>query len=108
VTVNGKEYAVAVAPGTAEPIAINETGSSAAVVGEAVVSSGQTIKAPMPGSVFKLLVAIGDSVAPGDTVIILEAMKMEIEVKSTEAGVVSSLLVGVGDTISADQDLLAL
>jgi pyruvate carboxylase subunit B len=108
VTVNGKEYAVAVAPGTSEPIAINEIGSSAAVAGEAVASSGLTIKAPMPGSVFKLLVSVGDSVAPGDTVIILEAMKMEIEVKATEAGVVSSLMVAVGDTISADQDLLAL
>jgi len=108
ITVDGKEYAVAVAPGTADPIAINELGSTAPVAGGATQSSGQTIKAPMPGSVFKMLVAVGDSVAAGDTVIILEAMKMEIEVKATEAGVVSGLNVAVGDTISADQDLLSL
>ena len=108
ITVDGKEYAVAVAPGTADPIAINEVGAVSTASAGAVASTGFMIKAPMPGSVFKLLVAVGDSVAAGDTVIILEAMKMEIEVKATEAGVVSSVMVGVGDTISADQDLLAL
>lgn len=109
VTVDGKEYAVAVAPGTTDPIAVQETGGSAAQTSSAPAGgSGVTIKAPMPGSIFKMIVNVGDSVEAGDTVIVLEAMKMEVEVKTTEGGTVSAINVGVGDTVAADQDLISL
>jgi len=110
ITVDGKEYAVAVAPGTAEPVAIQQTGNaSAAPAGNApAAGTGETVKAPMPGSIFKILVAPGDAVEAGQTVVVLEAMKMEVEVKAESAGTVSAINVRVGDTITAGQDLVAL
>ncbi len=63
--------------------------------------------APMPGKVVKVLVAVGDTVEPGATLLILEAMKMEQPVKAGSAGTVSMLTVGVGDQVEADQ-LLAV
>ncbi|MGL4854335.1 MAG: biotin/lipoyl-containing protein, partial [Lentisphaeria bacterium] len=109
VTVDGKEYAVAVAPGTAEPIAIAATGKGAASVASAPAGgSGVAVKAPMPGSIFKILVSVGDSVEAGQTVIVLEAMKMEVEVKASEAGTVSSINVGVGEAVNADQALVTM
>ncbi len=110
ITVDGKEYAVAVAPGTADPVAIQETGkaSTAPKAAAPAGGSGASVKAPMPGSIFKLLVNVGDTVEAGDTVIVLEAMKMEVEVKTSENGTVSAINVGVGDTVAADQDLIQL
>jgi acetyl-CoA carboxylase biotin carboxylase subunit len=64
--------------------------------------------APMPGTVVKLLVSAGQSVGAGDTLIILEAMKMEHSVRAVEAGVVERVLVGEGDQVFADQLLVVV
>ncbi len=109
ITVDGKEYAVAVAAGTAEPIAIQETGSAPAASSSAPAGgSGATVNSPMPGSIFKMLVSPGDAVEAGQTVLVLEAMKMEVEVKTEVAGTVSAINVNVGDTVTADQALISL
>jgi pyruvate carboxylase subunit B len=71
-------------------------------------SGGCEIKAGLPGSIFKVLVNVGDKVKKGQPVIVIEAMKMEIEVASPEDGVVSSVRVKQGDTIVNNQLLVTL
>jgi biotin carboxyl carrier protein len=63
--------------------------------------------APMPARVTKVLVAEGDTVAIGATLLVLEAMKMEHSVKAPEAGTVTKLAVAAGDQVQVDQ-LLAV
>lgn len=57
----------------------------------------------MTANVWKVLVAAGDTVSDGDTLVILESMKMEIPVISEVAGTVSSLAVAEGDSIDEDE-----
>lgn len=71
-------------------------------------ASGCEIKAGLPGSIFKVLVNVGDKVKKGQPVIVIEAMKMEIEVASPEDGIVSSVRVKQGDTIVNNQLLVTL
>jgi biotin carboxyl carrier protein len=70
------------------------------------ISEGFDVLAPMPGAVVRLLVSEGDEVGAGDAILVLEAMKMETEVKTERAGKVSSLSVSQGDTV-ASGDILA-
>jgi biotin carboxyl carrier protein len=62
-----------------------------------------TIKAPMPGKVVKVLVQKGEHVEKGQTVVILSAMKMESEYKAGISGVVSRVAVREGDTVDGNQ-----
>lgn len=67
-------------------------------------SSGNgDILASVPGSVFKILLKVGDSVKAGQTVIVLEAMKMEIEVTSPKDGIIDEILISPSDTVQNDQ-----
>ena len=81
-----------------------EDNSNAALIPN---SEGE-IRAGIPGSIFKVLVNVGDKVAKGQAVIVIEAMKMEIEVAAPVDGVVSSVRVNVGDTIVNNQLLVTL
>lgn len=60
------------------------------------------VRSEMSANVWKVLVAEGDAVADGDTLVILESMKMEIPVMAEADGVVSSLAVAEGDSIDED------
>lgn len=66
------------------------------------------ITAPLAGNVFKVNVSPGDQVASGDIVLVLEAMKMETEIRSTGEGVVHELRVREGDVVSAGDTLVTL
>ena len=66
------------------------------------------IKAPMPGKIIDILVKEGDEVLEYQEVLILEAMKMENAIPSTEAGIVKEVKVKVDDTVSTDQVLMVL
>jgi biotin carboxyl carrier protein len=75
------------------------------------MNSGQTakiniIKAPMPGLIIDLKIKDGDAVKAGDTLLILEAMKMENIIKSPGEGVVKSIKVKKGDTVEKNQVLI--
>ena len=70
--------------------------------------SGKTIKAQVPGKITQILVKEGQSIKNGDTIIMLEAMKMEIPVLSSETGVVSSILVSVGQSVENGDSLVLL
>ena len=65
----------------------------------------QVIKAPMPGKVVQVLVAVGDEVEEGQGVVVIEAMKMENELRATKAGVVKELPAQAGDLVEAQAPL---
>jgi biotin carboxyl carrier protein len=68
--------------------------------------AGGTLKAPMPGLVLRVQVAPGQNVAAGTGVIVLEAMKMENELKAVGAGVVRSVRVSAGEAVEKGQVLI--
>ena len=107
VAVQGQSFVVAVTPGgdigQIGPIAIAPAAHPSS---ESAVSVG--FPAPLAGNVFKVLVKAGDPVAAGQVVIILEAMKMETEVRATSAGVVRDLLVREGDAVKVGESLMML
>jgi len=75
----------------------------------AQAAAGDTpVNSPMPGSVFKVVAREGQSVTAGETLLILEAMKMEIEVAAPTAGTVKQIAVSEGNTIETDQLLVML
>ncbi len=66
------------------------------------------VKAPLPGSIFKLKVAVGDAVKKGDVLLIMEAMKMENNIMSEKGGVVKFIKVAVNDTVLQDDLLMEI
>lgn len=69
---------------------------------------GGVIRAPMPGLVLRVLATAGQAVAPGQGVLVLEAMKMENEIKASAPGVVTAILVQPGQAVEKGQVLLQL
>ncbi len=110
VSVNGTEYDVVVAPGNGEITQAAPASAPAAAPAAAPIAAAATnmIKAPLAGNVIELLVSVGDAVADGDPVMIIEAMKMETEIRSNSSGTVQSVLVNKGDAIQAGQDLVGI
>ena len=114
VIVDGQQYNVQIVDGNANvqsvsvaaPVAAPVVAAPvAAPVAAAPVSNANAICAELPGSVFKLVSTVGDSVNAGDKIMILEAMKMEIDVVAPRAGKVTSISVNVNDKIEAGQVL---
>ncbi|MEG1904685.1 MAG: biotin/lipoyl-containing protein, partial [Bacteroidales bacterium] len=71
-------------------------------------SQDDKISSPMPGKVVKILVAEGDEVKAGDTVLVIEAMKMQSNYKVNSDCVIKEILVKEGDAVSSDQVLIKL
>jgi len=95
--VNGKSYNVAVAEGAAAP-ATKAAGASSGAASD--------LTSPLPGTVMKIVAAEGADVAAGETILVLEAMKMETEIKAEKAGRVAQILVAQGAVVAAG-DVLA-
>ena len=76
--------------------------------GAAGAEGRQNITAPMPGKVIRVLVATGDSVAPGQGLIVVEAMKMQNEMKAHKAGKVVAIAAREGATVSAGEVLATI
>ena len=116
VVVDGKTYSVEVqeADGTVEVTPAAPAPSPAAKTAEnapapAPESTGSVeIRSQTPGHVWKVLKAPGDAVAEGETILILEAMKMEIEIAAPQAGAVASVHVAVNDSVEDGQLLATL
>jgi len=113
VNVDGKVYHVEVAPsGTLTSVtpagAAQSSAPASASNTQASASTSQSIDAPLAGNVFKILVKNGDSIAEGDVVMILEAMKMETEIRAAFTGTVTEVTVGEGDAVSSGQPLILL
>ena len=109
VVVDGKKFSVQVAEGNAD-IQVSEastpsTPAPTATVVEPGVGSTK-IESQTPGNVWKILLSPGDSVKEGDKIMILEAMKMEIDITAPQDGVIKSINVNVNDAVN-DGQLLA-
>jgi oxaloacetate decarboxylase alpha subunit len=106
VQVNGKSYNVTVSAGGA--VSSVTPAATPAAAAPAAATGGATIAAPLTGNIFKIIVSAGQSVAEGDVVMILEAMKMETEVRATSGGTVSSIAVKEGDSVQVGDALIVL
>jgi len=107
VNVNGQSFDVAVGPGGAN-LAISATPQTAAAVNEAPAASGAMIDSPLAGNILKINTSVGAAVAEGDVVVIMEAMKMETEVRSRVAGTVSAVNIKEGDSVTVGDVLISL
>lgn len=117
ITVNGNVYDVVVeegvstgAPAVAAPRAAAPKAAPVAAAPVAATSTAGSVKieAGAAGKVFKLEASVGQAVKRGETVLIVEAMKMEIPVVAPQDGTVASIEVAVGDAIEAGAVLATL
>ena len=114
VNVDGRVYRVEVAPSgtltSVTPASGSQTQAQPQTNSAAPSdsNSSQSIDAPLAGNVFKILVRNGDSVSEGDVVMILEAMKMETEIRSAYTGTVNDITVSEGDAVTSGQPLILL
>ena len=102
VEVEGQQFVVKVTPG-GDIQSTTPVGSIASVPAGAI-----GIAAPLAGNIFKVLVEPGDVIDSGDVVLVLEAMKMETEIRTSKAGTISEVLVREGDAVSAGDTLVTL
>ena len=123
VTVNGKKYTVEtekpVAPAPkAAPAAASKAAPAAAAAPKAApapapkaaapAAAGAQVKSPLPGSVVKVCVSEGQDVKKGDTLLILESMKMENPILAEQDGKVAQVAVAAGQTVMQDDLLVVL
>jgi len=113
VSVNGRDYSIAIDGDTAtvDGRAFNvgmrpDTGDAAPVAAAGASGGGTPVKAEMPGKVIRLLVHVGDHVEAGEGVLVLEAMKMEMQITAPSGGTVTDIAVAAGDQVAAG-DVLA-
>jgi len=105
VRVNGQVYQVEVGAGGE----LSNISTAAAVASPApAVATGESLSAPLAGNIFKVLVQPGQQVVAGEVVIILEAMKMETEVRAVNGGTISQILTKEGDAVQVGDSLLTI
>jgi len=114
-TVNGEEYTVEMEkqaePEKKKPVikaATAATSDDAPTASKAGVNKANAIKAPLPGVITDIKVSVGDEVKVGDTVVVLEAMKMANNLDCEKAGKVTAILVKVGDSVMEDSPLVVI
>ncbi|HAS3626815.1 TPA: sodium-extruding oxaloacetate decarboxylase subunit alpha [Vibrio cholerae] len=106
ITVNNQSYVVKVDEGgDLTHVAPSPSASHAPVPSAA---EGDNLAAPLSGNIWKIHASAGDEVAEGDVLLILEAMKMETEVRAPRAGVISAIEVNEGDAVQVGDALLVL
>lgn len=117
ITLNGKVYEVEVEKGKAEVVGehaaapaqantVQPAAPAAAVA--APIGAGEVVSSPMPGVVIDILVSVGQAVKAGDTVVLLEAMKMENEIAASRDGVISSIAVSKGTAVESGAALVTI
>ncbi len=108
VAANGESYKATV-DGKTFDISFGEAASGAAPAAAAApAGAAEVVKCPMPGTILKVLVNVGDEVEAGDTLLVFEAMKMETEVKSEVAGKITEVMATVGKVVAAGDALVAI
>lgn len=115
VVVNGEEYKVemekepepvkkkVVVRPVAQPEKPVTSGSSSNKI-----NANNAVKAPLPGVIVEVKVAVGDEVKAGDTVVVLEAMKMANNLETEKAGKVTAVLVQAGESVMEDTPLVVI
>ena len=113
VTVNGETFAVEVEEiGGSAPVAAAAAPAAAPAASPAPKAApaptGNAITSPLPGTVLRINVAVGQAVKAGDVVLVLEAMKMENDITAATDGTVSAIHVNVGATVQTGDALISL
>ncbi len=121
VEVNGTPYtveldesqakkAVVTAPAVKRPQAAprTETGEKVISAPAPVAGKAKAVKSPLPGTIQSFNVKVGDTVKSGDTVCVLEAMKMNNDIHCTFDGTVTKILVNVGDSVLEGADIMII
>ena len=115
VTVNGEQYKVEMEPEkepekpkpVVRPVAPAPAPASSGA-SKASANSQNAVKAPLPGVITEVKVAVGDSVAEGDTVVVLEAMKMANNLDAEKGGKVTAILVQPGQSVREGDPLVVI
>ena len=114
VTVNGKDFQVEM---EAQPEAEKKTVTQLPQSDEKVetepsttgqVNTEQAIKAPLPGVITEIKVSVGDQVKAGDTVVVLEAMKMANNIEAEKDGTVTAICIKQGESVMEDTPLVVI
>lgn len=115
VTVNGESYKVEMEPEPepvkvkVKPVAAKPAPAAASAQPAAAPVNGQNaVKAPLPGVVTEIKVAVGDDVQAGDTVVVLEAMKMANNLEAEKAGKVTAICVTAGQSVMEGEALVVI
>ena len=114
-TVNGETYTVEMEkqpePEKKKPVVKAPAAASsddAPAANKAAVNKANAVKAPLPGVITDILVAVGDEVKAGDTVVVLEAMKMANNLEAEKDGKVTAICVKVGESVMEDDALVVI
>ena len=107
VDVDGQSYVVKVSEG-GEISEVISSGKSSSQSAQVISGEGEDIVAPLAGNIFKVNVSVGDNIQEGDVIVILEAMKMETEVRATKAGTVVKVNVSEGNSVAVGETLISV
>ena len=117
VTVNGETYKVEMEkqaepekkkPVLGKPATSDSAASDAPASEKAAINKNNAIKAPLPGVITDIKVVVGDEVQAGDTVVVLEAMKMANNLQAEKAGKVTAICVKIGESVMEDDALVVI
>lgn len=123
VTLNNRTYEVEVEAGqamlvdeyeayaptpAAAPAPVAAAPAAASVSAAPALAAGEVVKSPMPGNILKINVTVGQKVNEGDTLLVLEAMKMENEIAAPKAGTVAQIIVSKGAVVETGAPLIVI
>lgn len=108
VEVEGKAFVVKVSEGGDIQQVATTTVAQPSAPAAAPAGSGTPVTAPLAGNIWKIIATEGQSVAEGDVLLILEAMKMETEIRAAQAGTVRGIAVKAGDAVAVGDTLMTL
>ena len=123
VTLNNRTYEVEVEAGqamlvdeyeayapapAAAPAPIAAVPAAASVSAAPALAAGEVVKSPMPGNILKINVTVGQKVNEGETLLVLEAMKMENEIAAPKAGTVAQIIVSKGAVVETGAPLVVI
>ena len=123
VTLNNRTYEVEVEAGqamlvdeyeaytpapAAAPAPVAAALAAASVSAAPALAAGEVVKSPMPGNILKINVTVGQKVNEGETLLVLEAMKMENEIAAPKAGTVAQIIVSKGAVVETGAPLVVI
>lgn len=92
----------------AAPAPVAAAPAAASVSAAPALAAGEVVKSPMPGNILKINVTVGQKVNEGDTLLVLEAMKMENEIAAPKAGTVAQIIVSKGAVVETGAPLVVI